>query len=174
MEGGILMVTLKQLVDKENNEMKERRKTETSGCYFVFYIPVAIYMFSSAFWAFPDNGDLYPVCMIICMEFLSVHLLYGYIYKDKENGKSNNIFLKYKYIPVDINQLFLAKIILLGKKLLLIIMPAQILAIIIRITYIFKDSGRLLDIPLFTPSISGIILFLIFSIIIYTNKQAVK
>jgi len=53
-------------------------------------------------------------------------------------------------------------------------MPAQILAIIIRITYIFKDSGRLLDIPLFTPSISGIILFLIFSIIIYTNKQAVK
>ena len=38
MEGGILMLTLKQLVDKENAEMKERRKTESSGCYFVFYI----------------------------------------------------------------------------------------------------------------------------------------
>ena len=52
------MVTLKQLVDKENNEMKERRKTETSGCYFVFYIPVAIYMFSSALQAsHPSTGN---------------------------------------------------------------------------------------------------------------------
>lgn len=174
MEGGILMLTLKQLVDKENAEMKERRKTESLGCYFIFYILVAACIFSSAFSAFLDNNDLYFIYTVAFMEFTSVYLLYGYIYRVKENGKFNNIFLKYKYIPVDINQLFLAKIILLGKKLILIILPAQIVAFITRIIYIFTDGGKFFNIFMFTPSISGIIIFLIFSIIIYNCKQAVK
>ena len=155
MEGGILMLTLKQLVDKENAEMKERRKTESSGCYFVFYILVAACILLSAFTAFLDNNDLYFIYTVAFMEFTSVYLLYG-------------------YIPVDINQLFLAKIILLGKKLILIILPAQIVAFITRIIYIFTDGGKFFNIFLFTPSISGIIIFLIFSIIIYNCKQAVK
>lgn len=176
MEGGFLMLTLKQLINKENAEMKERRKKESMGCYYIFYLFTISYTFTLLVISFPEDGSLNKIFIyhIIWTGYCSISFLYSYLYKVKENGKFQNIFKKYKFTPVDINKLFLAKFIILSRHIILQALPAQIFAIIVKIIDTRTDGGNFIDIFLFIPAISSFLFCLIFFIIMYQAKQAVK
>lgn len=176
MEGGFLMLTLKQLIIKENIEMKERRKKESMGCYYIFYLFTIFYTFTLLIISLPEDGSLNKLFIyhIIWTGYFSISFLYGYLYKVKENGKFQNIFKKYKFTPVDINKLFLAKFIILSRHIILQALPAQIFTVIFKLIYIHTNNGKFFDIFLFIPVISGFLFCLIFFIIMYQAKQAVK
>ncbi|MFG6395556.1 MAG: hypothetical protein K1W24_15480 [Lachnospiraceae bacterium] len=170
------MLTLKQLIIKENAEMKERRKKESIGCYYIFYLFTIFYTFTLLIISLPEDGSLdkFFIYHVLWTGYFSISFLYGYLYKVKENGKFQNIFIKYKFIPVDINKLFLAKFIILSRHIILQALPAQILAVIFKLIYICTDGGKFLDIFLFIPVISSFLFCLIFFIIMYQAKQAAK
>lgn len=170
------MLTLKQLVYKELSEMKERRKKETFGTYYIFYIPAIIYTIIALVFAIPDDEPFKIIYFYIILftGYIYLSLLYQYLYTVKENGTLNNIFLKYKFIPIDMGTLFLAKIIILARFIIIHILPAQILAFILRAYYVYKYGGNFFSLRLFLPAITGIIYFIIFSIIIYKYRRAAK
>ncbi|MCI9079940.1 MAG: hypothetical protein HFH68_13660 [Lachnospiraceae bacterium] len=167
------MITLKQLVYKEICEMKERRKKETFGTYYIFYILTIIYTIMTPV-VIPVNGTFDMLCIYIFLwiGYTSIWFLYQYLYIVKENGTIQNIFLKYQFIPVDMDTLFLAKIIALARFIIIHILPAQVLAFIYKAYCTYKYGCKFFDIPLFLPAISGIIYFLILSIIIYKYRRA--
>ncbi len=78
-----------------------------------------------------------------------------------ENGKSSNIFKKYKFIPVDIKQLLFAKSILLSKYIMKQVLPVQIITFIAKIIYTHIYGGRFFNIQLFIPLIPGILTWII-------------
>lgn len=170
------MLTLKQLVYKEISEMKERRKKETFGTYYIFYVLAIICTITTFMLSVSGNESFDKVYFYITLwsGYISLSFLYQYLYNVKENGTVNNIFLKYKFIPVDMDMLFLAKIIVLARFITIHILPAQILAFIYRIYCIYKYKCNLFDLLLFIPAITGIIYFIIFTTIIYNHRRAAK
>lgn len=169
------MFTLKHLVNKEIFEMKERRKNETSGTYYIFYIFTILYTITTPIYTTPGDTpfDIFYLYFTL-MEYVFLSLLYKYLYEVKENGTVQNIFLKYKFIPVDMDTLFLAKIIVLSRFIIINIFPAQILAFICRAYYTYKYGYKFFDLLLFLPVISGTIYLIIFYIIIYIYRQAAR
>ncbi len=173
LEGDYLMLTLKQLVYKEIFEMKERRKKETFGTYYIFYILTIIYTITIPVAIHVDGTfDILYSYIFLWIGYISIWFLYNYLYAVKENGTMQNIFLKYQFIPVDMDMLFLAKIIILARSIIIHILPAQILAFIYRAYCVYKYSCKFFDVLLLLPVISGIIYFIILSIIIYKRRRA--
>lgn len=170
------MITLKQLVYKEISEMKERRKKESFGTYYVFYVLAIICTIITFMFSIPGDEPFDTVYFYITLwsGYVSLSFLYQYLYRIKENGTINNIFLKYKFIPVDMDTLFLAKIIVLARFITIHILPAQILALICRVYCVYKYRCNFFDLMLFFPAITGIIYFIIFTTIIYRYRQAAK
>ncbi len=171
------MITLKQLVYKEISEMKERRKKESFGTYYVFYVLAIIFTITTLILSIPDNEpfDTFYLYTTLWSGYVSLSFLYQYLYRIKENGTINNIFLKYKFIPVDMGTLFLAKIIVLARFITIHILPAQILAFICRVYYVYKYRCNFFDLMLFFPAITGIIYFMVFSVTIYRKyRRAAK
>ncbi len=91
-----------------------------------------------------------------------------------ENGKSSNIFKKYKFIPVDIKQLLFAKSILLSKYIMKQVLPVQIITFIAKIIYTHIYSGRFFNIQLFIPLIPGILTWIIIFTIMYISHNIYK
>ncbi len=170
------MITLKQIVYKEISEMKERRKKETFGTYYIFYVLAIICTIITFMFSIPGDEPFDTVYFYITLwsGYVSLSFLYQYLYRIKENGTINNIFLKYKFIPVDMDTLFLAKIIVLARFITIHILPAQILALICRVYCVYKYRCNFFDLMLFFPAITGIIYFIIFTTIIYRYRQAAK
>lgn len=170
------MITLKQLVYKEISEMKERRKKETFGTYYIFYVLAIICTITTLILSIPDDDSFDTIFFYTALwsGYVSLSFLYQYLYGVKENGTVNNIFLKYKFIPVDMDTLFLAKIIVLARFITIHILPAQILALICRVYYVYKYGGDFFDLLLFIPAITGIIYFIIFTTIIYKYRRAAR
>ncbi len=170
------MITLKQLVYKEISEMKERRKKESFGTYYVFYVLAIVCTIITFMLSIPGDEPFGTVYFYITLwsGYVSLSFLYQYLYMVKENGTVNNIFLKYKFIPVDMGTLFLAKIIVLARFITIHILPAQILAFICRVYYVYKYRCNFFDLMLFFPAITGIIYFMIFTTIIYRYRRAAK
>lgn len=170
------MLTLKELIYKEDKEMKERRKSETMECHYVFYLLTIPYIIISLTLSIPgyEALDTYTIYSDLFVFFTLISLLYRYLYKVKENGKFNNIFIKYKFIPVDINQLLLAKSILLSKYIIKQVLPVQIMSFIARIVYIYISGGRFFDLPLFIPLITGILTWIIIFTTMYINHNIYK
>lgn len=168
------MIALKELIYKEDKEMKERRKNETTGCHYVFYLFIIPYTILSLILSLPGNESLNTYTTYLFVFFMSILFLYRYLYTVKENGKSSNIFIKYKFIPVDINQLLLAKSILLSKYIIKQVLPVQILIFIAKIIYTHIYGGRFFNIQLFTPLIPGILTWIIIFTIMYINHNIYK
>lgn len=91
-----------------------------------------------------------------------------------ENGKSSNIFKKYKFIPVDIKQLLFAKSILLSKYIMKQVLPVQIITFIAKIIYTHIYSSRFFNIQLFIPLIPGILTWIIIFTIMYISHNIYK
>ncbi len=91
-----------------------------------------------------------------------------------ENGKSSNIFKKYKFIPVDIKQLLFAKSILLSKYIMKQVLPVQIITFIAKIIYTHIYGGRFFNIQLFIPLIPGILTWIIIFTIMYISHNIYK
>ncbi len=170
------MITLKQIVYKEISEMKERRKKETFGTYYIFYVLAIICTIITFILSIPGDEpfDIIYFYIALWSGYISLSFLYQYLYRIKENGTINNIFLKYKFIPLDMDTLFLAKIIVLARFITIHILPAQILAFIYRVYCVYKYRCNFFDPLLFIPAITGIIYFIIFTTIIYKYRRAAK
>ena len=91
-----------------------------------------------------------------------------------ENGKSSNIFKKYKFIPVDIKQLLFAKSILLSKYIMKQVLPVQIITFIAKRIYTHIYGGRFFNIQLFIPLIPGILTWIIIFTIMYISHNIYK
>ncbi len=156
--------------------MKERRKKESFGTYYVFYVLAIVCTIITFMLSIPGDEPFGTVYFYITLwsGYVSLSFLYQYLYMVKENGTVNNIFLKYKFIPVDMGTLFLAKIIVLARFITIHILPAQILAFICRVYYVYKYRCNFFDLMLFFPAITGIIYFMIFTTIIYRYRRAAK
>ncbi len=92
------MITLKQIVYKEISEMKERRKKETFGTYYIFYVLAIICTIITFILSIPGDEpfDIIYFYIALWSGYISLSFLYQYLYRIKENGTINNIFLKYK------------------------------------------------------------------------------
>lgn len=168
------MLTLKELINKEDKEMKERRKNETTGCYYVFYLFTIPYIILSLILSLPGDESLNTYITYLFVFFMSISFLYRYLYMVKENGKSSNIFIKYKFIPVDINHLLCAKSILLSKYIIKQVVPVQIIVFIAKIIYIHINGGRFFSLQLFIPLIPGILTWIIIFTTMYINYNIYK
>lgn len=168
------MLALKELIYKEDKEMKERRKNETTGCYYVFYLFTIPYILLSLILSLSGDESLNTYTTFLIIFFMSISFLYKYLYIVKENGKSSNIFKKYKFIPVDINQLLFAKSILLSKYIIKQVLPVQIITFIAKIIYTHIYGGKFFNIQLFIPLIPGILTWIIIFTIMYISHNIYK
>ena len=79
---------------------------------------------------------------------------------NRENGRSVNIFKKYRYIPVDISVLRRVKVILTARIVAPFVITGQMAAIFIRVIDPDNQGGSLIDISVFMPLIIGCLFIL--------------
>ena len=70
-----------------------------------------------------------------------------------ENGRKVNIFEKYIYLPVDLKKLRKAKLIVVGKNIMIPVILGQLSAILMRGAYYGWHVKSWLDLGLYTPVI---------------------
>lgn len=152
----------RELVEKERFESKERMKKESSGIYVLFYIWAGFYVLASGLWGFKyESMKDTPYYTLFVMAFLLFQPFNRYLYNVREDGKYINIFQKYKYIPVNLKQIVLVKLILISKNILIPTAMAQAAALLIRILDLDKDGGRISYITVWMPVIFGVIMWII-------------
>ena len=72
------------------------------------------------------------------------------------NGRKVNIFEKYIYLPVDLKKLRKAKLIVVGKNIMIPVILGQLSAILMRGAYYGWHVKSWLDLGLYTPVMVGI------------------
>lgn len=160
---------LKQMVEKESLERRERMKKETSGTYMLIYFMVGFYVLASSMWGFQwDSFKDGPY------QFLWIGLGVAFVcnvfsYRVKENGKYTNIFKKYIYIPVDLRKLFLAKLVVVSKNIALQTVFAQIAALIVLAVNPDHEGGKLSDLTVWIPAMSGVVFWVFVAGIMYSQ-----
>lgn len=157
-----MTVEFSELVEKERLESRERMQKETSGTYVLIYFLTGFYIVASAMWGFKyDSFMNAPYLLFFGIGFFSCQLFNRYLYIVKENGKDVNIFKKYRYIPVNLRKLFLAKLVVMSKNICIPTVLAQIVALLFRILDLDNDGGRISDLTVWMPVIFGGIIWVI-------------
>lgn len=165
-------IGFRELVLKEQLESKERMKKESSGAYVILYFLLGLYVFMSALWGFHyESFKDAPYLMFCVFGFISCQFFNRYLYRVRENGKDINIFQKYKYIPVNPKKLFLAKLFLISKNICISTVLGQTVALFFRILDLDKDGGRISDITVWMPVISGGIIWCIIAGILFLGYR---
>lgn len=144
-----------QLVEKECLERKERMKKETSGIYVSFYFMVGLYVLISSMWGFRWESFKDGPYQFLWIGLWAAVVCNRNSYWVKENGKYANIFKKYIYIPVDLRKLFLVKLLVVSKNIALQTVFAQLAALIVLVVNPEHEGGKLSDLTVWMPVISG-------------------
>lgn len=154
-------MSFKELVKKEHQEMKIRIQEETSGMYVLWYIFTGICVLLMTMFGFDDysNDDLYLIVMISLMIFCCMNWWGDFLKYVKENNKRRNIFIKYKFIPVSINKLICAKMVVFSKYVTIPLIVGQLGAIAIKICNPDNVEVRSFTFN-FIPLYIGVILFI--------------
>lgn len=149
----------KQLVAKERSEKTERVKKEMEGCQIIYYLGAGFSLFIFMSFGFEmDMSDVKSFMMIIWGIAICYFSFNRYLYYNKENGKpNNNIFAKYRYIPVDIKKLFWAKAVIAGRNILGLTMSGQMLSLFIVAVNPGDEGAAITDLHVWIPLMTGVI-----------------
>lgn len=154
---------IKKLLKTEHKNWKQRMVKETKGTYIAIYLILIFSVFMSAMFGFKydyssdDKRSMVTLTVFIFGVYQGVTTYVSYV---RENGKSVNIFEKYKYIPVDVSVLRRVKLILTVRIIAPFVITGQMAAIFIRVIDPDNQGGSLIDISVFMPLIIGCLFIL--------------
>ena len=154
----------KQLVAKERSEKAERIEKEMIGCQIIYYLGAGFSLFIFMIFGLDmDMSDVKSFMMIIWGIVICYISFNKYLYYSKENGKfNNNIFAKYRYIPVDTRKLFLAKAVIAGRNILGLSLLGQMLSLFIVAVDPGNEGAAITDLHVCIPLMSGVIALMLF------------
>ena len=143
---------IKKLLKAERENWKKRMVKETKGTYIAIYLGLIFCVFMSAMFGFKydyssdDKRIMITLTVFIFGVYQGVTTYVSYV---RENGKSVNIFEKYKYIPVDVLVLRRVKLILTARIIAPFVITGQMAAIFVRVINLDNQGGSLIDISVF-------------------------
>ena len=154
---------IKMLLKAEWENWKKRMVKETKGTYIAIYLGLIFCVFMSAMFGFKydyssdDKRIMITLTVFIFGVYQGVTSYVSYV---RENGRSINIFEKYRYIPVDISVLRRVKVILTARIVAPFVITGQMAAIFIRVIDPDNQGGGFLDISVCMPLIIGCLFIL--------------
>jgi hypothetical protein len=154
---------IRMLLKAERENWKKRMVKETKGAYIVIYLGFIFSVFISTMYGFKydySSDDKKVMIMLTIFIFVVYHGATAYVSYVRENGRSVNIFEKYRYIPVDISVLRRVKLILTARIVAPFVITGQMAAIFIRVIDPDNQGGSLIDISVFMPLIIGCLFIL--------------
>lgn len=155
-------MSLKNLIELEHENWKNRMIYETGGGYILTYLGYIFIVLMSVMFGFKYEKD--DVSLLL-MLFLCIMVIYQsasvYLTTVKEKGKRVNIFEKYIHIPVDFSMLCVAKLICIVKNIAFPVLGGQVAALMIRAIDPDKQGGSFFDVALFIPVIAGALFLII-------------
>ncbi len=151
---------IKMLLKAEQENWKKRMVKETKGTYIAIYLGLIFSVFMSAMFGFKYDYSSDDKRVIISLTVFIFVVYQGVTAYVRENGRSVNIFKKYRYIPVDISVLRRVKVILTARIVAPFVITGQMAAIFIRVIDPDNQGGSLIDISVFMPLIIGCLFIL--------------
>lgn len=154
---------IKKLLKTEHKNWKQRIVKETKGAYIAIYLGLIFSVFMSLMYGFKydyssdDKRIMITLTVFIFGVYQGVTTYVSYV---RENGKSVNIFEKYKYIPVDVSVLRRVKLILTVRIIAPFVITGQMAAIFVRVIDPDNQGGGFLDISVCMPLIIGCLFIL--------------
>lgn len=154
---------IKKLLKTEYKNWKQRMVKETKGAYIAIYLGLIFNVFMSLMYGFKydyssdDKRIMITLTVFIFGVYQGVTTYVSYV---RENGKSVNIFEKYKYIPVDVLVLRRVKLILTVRIIAPFVITGQMAAIFVRVIDPDNQGGGFLDISVCMPLIIGCLFIL--------------
>jgi hypothetical protein len=154
---------IKKLLKTEHKNWKQRMVKETKGAYIAIYLGLIFSVFMSLMYGFKydyssdDKRIMITLTVFIFGVYQGVTAYVSYV---RENGKSVNIFEKYKYIPVDVSVLRRVKLILTVRIIAPFVITGQMAAIFVRVIDPDNQGGGFLDISVCMPLIIGCLFIL--------------
>lgn len=154
---------IKKLLKTEHKNWKQRMVKETKGAYIAIYLGLIFSVFMSLMYGFKydyssdDKRIMITLTVFIFGVYQGVTIYVSYV---RENGKSVNIFEKYKYIPVDVSVLRRVKLILTVRIIAPFVITGQMAAIFVRVIDPDNQGGGFLDISVCMPLIIGCLFIL--------------
>lgn len=154
---------IKKLLKTEHKNWKQRMVKETKGAYIAIYLGLIFSVFMSLMYGFKydyssdDKRIMITLTVFIFGVYQGVTTYVSYV---RENGKSVNIFEKYKYIPVDVSVLRRVKLILTVRIIAPFVITGQMAAIFLRVIDPDNQGGGFLDISVCMPLIIGCLFIL--------------
>lgn len=154
---------IKKLLKTEHKNWKQRMVKETKAAYIAIYLGLIFSVFMSLMYGFKydyssdDKRIMITLTVFIFGVYQGVTTYVSYV---RENGKSVNIFEKYKYIPVDVSVLRRVKLILTVRIIAPFVITGQMAAIFVRVIDPDNQGGGFLDISVCMPLIIGCLFIL--------------
>ena len=152
---------IRMLLKAERENWKKRMVKETKGTYIAIYLGLIFSVFMSAMFGFKydyssdDKRVIISLTVFIFVVYQGVTVSYV-----RENGRSVNIFEKYRYIPVDVSVLRCVKLILTARIVAPFVITGQMAAIFVRVIDPDNQGGGFLDISVCMPLIIGCLFIL--------------
>ena len=153
---------IRMLLKAERENWKKRMVKETKGTYIAIYLGLIFSVFMSAMFGFKydySSDDKRVIISLTVFIFVVYQGVTAYVSYVRENGRSVNIFEKYRYIPVDISVLRRIKLILTAR-IVAPVITGQMAAIFIRVIDPDNQGGSMIDISVFMPLIIGCLFIL--------------
>lgn len=154
---------IRMLLKAERENWKKRMVKETKGAYIVIYLGFISSVFISTMFGFKydySSDDKRVIISLTVFIFVVYQGVTAYVSYVRENGRSVNIFEKYRYIPVDVSVLRRVKLILTVRIIAPFVITGQMAAIFIRVIDPDNQGGSLIDISVFMPLITGCLFIL--------------
>lgn len=154
---------IRMLLKAERENWKKRMVKETKGTYIAIYLGLIFSVFMSAMFGFKydySSDDKRVIISLTVFIFVVYQGVTAYVSYVRENGKSVNIFEKYKYIPVDVSVLRRVKLILTVRIIAPFVITGQMAAIFVRVIDPDNQGGGFLDISVCMPLIIGCLFIL--------------
>ena len=145
---------IKMLLKAERENWKKRMVKETKGTYIAIYLGLIFSVFMSAMFGFKydySSDDKRVIISLTVFIFVVYQGVTAYVSYVRENGRSVNIFEKYRYIPVDISVLRRVKLILTARIVAPFVITGQMAAIFVRVIDTDNQGGSFLDISVCMP-----------------------
>lgn len=153
----------KMLLKAERENWKKRMVKETKGTYIAIYLGLIFSVFMSVMFGFKydySSDDKRVIISLTVFIFVVYQGVTAYVSYVRENGRSVNIFEKYRYIPVDISVLRRVKLILTVRIIAPFVIIGQMAAIFVRVIDQDNQGGGFLDISVCMPLIIGCLFIL--------------
>ncbi len=129
-------MNMSTLIKTEHDNWKKRMMVETCGTYVLMNMGMGFVVIAGAFCGVMNTEfDLYYYNMVAFFTFGLYYAQSRYITYIWENGRKVNIFEKYIYLPVDLKKLRKAKLIVVGKNIMIPVILGQLSAILMRGAY---------------------------------------